>query len=99
SAASESRVTVQYATTNGSAQAGTDYMATSGTLTFAAGETSKPIVVPILGDTTSEPDETFSVTLANPIGATLGTAQATGTIVDDDVAAACTPRPRVTTTS
>jgi hypothetical protein len=96
SAASASVVTVQYATANGSAQAGTDYTATSGTLTFAAGETSQAIAVPILGDTTVEPNETFTVTLSNPTGATLGTAQATGTIANDDAAVSgCSPRPRV----
>jgi hypothetical protein len=69
-----SGVTVQFATSNGSALAGSDYTATSGTLTFAAGETSKVIQVPLFDDGVAEPAESFLVTLANPGGgATLGT--------------------------
>jgi hypothetical protein len=92
SAASAATVTVQYTTTNGTATAGSDYTATSGTLTFTPGQTSKTINVPIVGDTTVEPDETFTVTLSTPTNATLGTATATGTITNDDVAISCTPR-------
>jgi hypothetical protein len=100
SAASASTVSVQYATANGTATAGSDYTTTSGTLTFAPGQTSKPIPVPVIGDTTVEADETFTVTLSSPTNATLGTAQATGTITNDDSAsAACSPRPRVALTS
>ena len=54
---------VSYATANGTATAGSDYVAASGTLTFAAGETSKTLTRPVLGDTDLEPDETFAVTL------------------------------------
>ncbi|MCK1506320.1 Calx-beta domain-containing protein [Bradyrhizobium sp. 18] len=57
-------VTVNYATQNGSALAGLDYDVTSGTLTFAAGETSKLIAVPIISDAVAEGDETFSVILS-----------------------------------
>jgi hypothetical protein len=92
-------VTVDYATSDGSAKAGSDYTATSGTLAFALNEASGTITVPILGDALAEPDETFTVTLANPTNATLGIAQAIGVIESDDVAgvsAPCTPRPRVT---
>jgi uncharacterized protein YggU (UPF0235/DUF167 family) len=93
-------VTVQYATADGSAQAGSDYTATSGALTFGTGEASKTITVPILGDTRPEPDETFTVTLSHPTNAMLGVGQAIGVIKNDDVtvSAACTPRPRVTQT-
>ena len=49
---------------------GTDYVSTSGTITFAAGETSKTINVSILGDTAVEPDEALTVTLSAPSGAT-----------------------------
>src|SRR3954454_13230514 len=78
-------MSVNYATANGTAQAGSDYTATSGTLTFADNETSKKVTVPITNDTADEPNETFSLNLGSPTsGATLGTASATTTIVDDD---------------
>ena len=63
---------------------GSDYEAASGTLTFAPGETSRSIIVAINGDTDNEPHETFVVDLSNPSNATLGDAQATGTIHDND---------------
>jgi hypothetical protein len=84
SAASEQTVTVQYATANGTAIAGSDYTATSGTVTFAPGVTSQNIVVPVTGDTASESNETFSVSLSSPVNGNFGTATGTGTIVDDD---------------
>ncbi|HEV7670457.1 MAG TPA: galactose oxidase-like domain-containing protein [Thermoanaerobaculia bacterium] len=79
-------VTVQYSTANGTAQAGSDYAATSGTLTFAPGETRKVWSVPILNNATPESAETFSATLSNPAGgAVLGSPQSsTITIIDDD---------------
>lgn len=75
---------VQYATSNGSATAGADYTATSGTLTFAAGQTSATFNVPILDDTLVEGNETFNVALSTPsAGATLGaTSSAVVTITD-----------------
>lgn len=82
------RITVAYATANGTATAGSDYTATSGTLVFAPGQTDKTIAVPVLGDTTFEPDETFTLTLSSPVNVTLGTATATGTIRNDDAATA-----------
>ena len=87
SAASAQTVTVQYATADGTATAGSDYTARSGTLTFAPGQTTQPILVPILGDLVDEPDETFRVVLSAPTGATLARAEAVGTIADDDDAA------------
>jgi len=88
SAASTSRVTVKYSTANGTAVAGRtgDYTATSGTLTFNAGETSKVISVSVRNDTLVEADETFSVRLSSASGATIaaGAGTATGTIVNDD---------------
>lgn len=84
SAASGKTVTVDYATADGTAAAGSDYTSTSGTLTFTAGETSKTFTVTIAGDTVTESDETFTVTLSNPANATLGTATATGTIQNDE---------------
>jgi chitinase len=77
-------VDVDYATSNGTATAGTDYTATSGTLVFAAGETSKQIDVTVAGDLWVESNETFTVTLSSPFNADLGTSVATGTITNDD---------------
>jgi len=84
SSAATGNVTVNYATADGSAIAGNDYVAKTGTVTFAAGETSKKIQVTINGDTVVEGDETFLVNLTNPTGATIADAQATGTITNDD---------------
>ena len=56
-------VTVSYATTDGTAASPADYTASSGTLTFAAGEVTKTISVSVAGDTVDEPDETFAVNL------------------------------------
>jgi hypothetical protein len=58
-------LTIDYATIDGTATAGLDYTATSGTLTFNAGETSKSIQIPILDDAVTEPDENFTVVLRN----------------------------------
>ena len=71
SVATTSPVTVDYATANGSATAGSDYTAANGTLTFRAGETEKAIPVSVVGDTSIEPNETFTVTLSNPVNATI----------------------------
>lgn len=82
----EGSATVNYATSNGTATAGSDYTATIGTLTFAAGELVKTFAIPITNDTTQEPDETIQVTLSSAGGnTTLGTL-ATGsvTILDND---------------
>ena len=78
-------VTVTWATADGTAVAGSDYTAGAGTVTIVEGATSVTIGVDVLGDDETEPDESFSVTLSNPVGATLGKAQATGTIVNDDI--------------
>ena len=77
-------VTVNYATSDGTAKAPGDYTATSGTLTFLAGETAKTIVVPVKGDVIAEADETFQLRLSNPVNGVLAIATATGTIIDDD---------------
>ena len=84
--AASDTVTVDYATSDGSAEAGNDYTATSGTLSFSAGETRKTISVAITDDTDNEGDETFTVTLSNAAGADLGTQAATGTIRNRSVA-------------
>jgi len=91
SAASASTVTVNYATADGTATAGSDYLATSGTLTFNPGVTTQPITVSVIGDTTVEPNETFFVNLSSPSNATIATGQGTGTIVNDDGAVASPP--------
>jgi aryl-phospho-beta-D-glucosidase BglC (GH1 family) len=84
SAASTSPVTVTYATANGTATAGSDYVAKSGTITFAAGETSKTITVAAIGDAVVEANEGFRVVLSNPSGATIADGTGAGTIVNDD---------------
>jgi hypothetical protein len=84
SAPFDKAVTVQYATANGTATSGSDYTAASGALTFAPGETQKTVAVTILGDSTFEADETFSVVLSDPIRATILNDAGTGTIVNDD---------------
>ena len=83
-------VTVQYATSNGSAGAGPDYTAKTGTLSWAAGDgAAKPISIAIINDTATEGTENFTVTLANPTGgAVIGaTNSATVSIIDDETAA------------
>ena len=84
SRASEQTVTVRYGTAGGTATEGTDYDRASGTHTFAPGETEKTILVQTREDALDEPDETFTVTLSNPIGATLEDGSATGTIIEYD---------------
>jgi hypothetical protein len=84
STASGRVVTVEYATADGSALAGSDYTATSGVLTIAAGATSATLAVPVLGDTVDEDDETLTVTLSWPSGAEIADGQAVATIADND---------------
>ena len=78
SAASSQQVTVQYATSGGTAASGTDFTAASGTLTFVANETSKTVSVSTTNDSLDEENETFTLTLSSPTHATLGDATATG---------------------
>ena len=81
---SEQTVTVDFATADVTAEAGTDYTARSGTLTFSARQTMMTISVPTTDDTERESDEHFRVTLSNPSGATLNDATGEGTIFDND---------------
>lgn len=81
---SSQTVTVDYATANNSATAGSDYTAVANTLTFNPGQTSKTISVPIIGDTSDESDETFFINLSNPANAAILDGQAVGTIIDND---------------
>ena len=85
SAASTQTVTVNYATADGTATAGSDYAAVSGTLTFAVGQTSGSISVPVYGDTVDEADELYYVNLSGPVNATLANTQGRGTIYNDDL--------------
>jgi parallel beta-helix repeat protein len=79
--------TVQYATAPGTAAAGTDYSSATGTLTFAAGDASETITVPVAQDEKPELAETFTVTLSSPTGATLDApSTATVTIAQSDFA-------------
>ena len=73
-------VTVDYATADGTAKAGSDYTATSGKLTFAAGETTKTVAVKVLSDNVAEGVETFSLKLSNATQATISDATGVGTI-------------------
>ncbi len=79
--------TVTYATSDGTATAGSDYAATSGTLTFAPGQTTQTVTVAIVDDTVHEDSEAFTLTLSGATGTdtpTISRATATATITDDD---------------
>jgi CSLREA domain-containing protein len=81
---SSQTVTVLYATANVTATAGSDYVATSGTLTFLPLETIKTIPVAVNSDINFEPDETFVVNLSNPVNATIDVSQGGAQITNDD---------------
>jgi hypothetical protein len=83
-APSSSTVSVQYATADGTAAAGGDYAAASGTITFSPGQTSRVILVRTLDDHVSEPTETFFVNLSSPVGATVARGQGVGSIIDNN---------------
>ena len=84
SRAASSTLTVDYATSDGSAQAGVDYTAASGTLTFQSGESSKTIEVGVLDDAHDEGEETLTLTLSNASSGRITNANATGTIENRD---------------
>ena len=77
-------VTVSYATADGTALAGEDYEATSGTLTFAAGETEQTVAVTVIDDAVEDSGETFRLVLSGPAGAELADGEATGTILNTE---------------
>ena len=83
-AAAGEPVTVDWATSDGTATAGQDYVASSGTLTFAAPGTEHTIEVTVLDDAHDEGEETFALRLSNAAGAKLADAEATGTIANSD---------------
>ena len=82
--ASGQNVSVGYSTTDGTATAPADYAATSGTLTFAPGQTTRTATVQVAGDTLDELDETFTVDLADAVNAAIADGTGLGTILDDD---------------
>ncbi|HEX2700143.1 MAG TPA: Calx-beta domain-containing protein [Acidimicrobiales bacterium] len=84
----ESDVTVNYTTADGTATTGTDYTATSGSVTIFAGENSATVQVPVLGDTADEGNETFTLELSSPTFGVITHGTGTATIVDDDPATA-----------
>ncbi len=85
-------VSVDYATADGTAQAGSDYAATSGTLVFAPGETNGSVVIPVLGDVSKETNEIFYLTLSNPTNVSPSYGRLEARIIDTD------PLPTITLT-
>lgn len=84
SAASAQTVTVAYASSDGTATAGSDYGAVSGVLIFSPGQTNQTIIIPVYTDAVVEPNETFNVTLSSPVNAALSTPNPTVvTIIDN----------------
>jgi Calx-beta domain len=81
---SSQSVSCSFATSNGTATAGSDYVATSGALTFAPGEVEKPVAVLVNGDTVDESQETFFLDISNVQNATVNSSRGTGFINDDD---------------
>ncbi|WP_166664260.1 Calx-beta domain-containing protein [Actinophytocola oryzae] len=79
-----SEVTVDWTTTGGTAVAPYDYEASSGTVVFAPGQSTATVWVPLEDDSSTEPDETFTLSLSGASGAMVGDGEAVGTIVNDD---------------
>jgi probable HAF family extracellular repeat protein len=84
SSAYDAPVTVDWKTADGSATAGSDYKAASGTLTIPTGKTTGTITVMVNGDRLPESQETFSVVLSNPTSASISSGVSVGTIIDDE---------------
>jgi len=82
--ASGRNLTVDWATTNGTATAGSDFVTGGGTLTFVPGETTKTVTVLVVGDTLNEATETFTVDLSNLVNVAVGDTSGLGTITNDD---------------
>ena len=91
SQASTAPVTVGYATVDGSAVAGEDYTASSGTLTFLPGETVKTITVAVLGDTAAEANEALNVTLSDTVRAYIADGQGQVMVLDDETSGVVAP--------
>ena len=79
-------VTVNFATSNGTARSGSDYTLTSGALRFSPGDTTRTVTVTIADDDVDESDETFNLTLSDAVNASVSTPTGTFTIRDDDTA-------------
>ena len=88
SVASGKTITVDAVTADGTATEPSDYANTSSTVTFAPGQMTRTLVVPVNADTIDEFDETFVVNLSSPSNVTIADAQGVGTITDDDPLAA-----------
>ena len=86
SSAAKKSGSLRFATADGTATAGSDYEALSGTIRFTRGDRSKTININVVGDTVVEPDETLTVRLSGPVNVKITRATATGTIKNDDVA-------------
>lgn len=91
SAASGQTVSVNYATADGTATAGSDYVARSGTLTFAPGVAAQGVAVTVNGDTAVEPNETFSMALSGASNASIARTTGTATILNDDAVVTISP--------
>jgi glucose/arabinose dehydrogenase len=84
-------VSVNYATSVGTASAGSDYTSAAGSVTFQPGATTLTVPIAVVADVMDEPDETLGLVLSNPVNASIATASALGTIVDDDDATPSQP--------
>ncbi len=84
SAVSDQTVTVNFATADGTAVAGSDYVSTNGLISFAPGTTNQTVTVRVNGDLLNEANETFFVNLSNPTNAIISDGQGLGTINNDD---------------
>jgi hypothetical protein len=84
SAASSQTVSLAYATADGTAVGGQDYLPASGTLTFPPSTTTRTVSVAVIGDLVDEGNETFTLNLSNPTGGTIADNQGLGTILDND---------------
>jgi hypothetical protein len=83
-APSKAPVTVNYKTSNMTGKAGVDYLATSGSVSFSPGQSSKTISVPVINNTIPQPNRTFKLSLSSAKNASIVSAAGTGTILDDD---------------
>jgi hypothetical protein len=84
SGVSPAAITIVYTTADGTAIGGADYQPTSGTITFASGETSKQVTIAVVGDLSDEFDETFAVNLSDPSSGFILDGQGEATIIDND---------------